>query len=133
MTPSALINHGKELEANLVEPAGEVDHEGRPVRPGHHPAHESLRQTPFEQIRRPRVQPVLVQSEVCRDSGPCGHHGWRQGFGEAQFAILSNREEVYVPRRAPDEAECRQRRTTDDDDLRVTAERLQLIGQRAEQ
>ena len=31
MTPSALVNHGKELEVNLVEPPGEVDHEGRPV------------------------------------------------------------------------------------------------------
>jgi hypothetical protein len=35
MTPSALVNHGKELEVNLVEPPGEVDHEGRPVRPSH--------------------------------------------------------------------------------------------------
>jgi hypothetical protein len=30
MSPSALVDHGKELEVNLVEPAGEVDHEGRP-------------------------------------------------------------------------------------------------------
>jgi hypothetical protein len=29
MTPSALVNHGKELEVNLVEPTGEADHEGR--------------------------------------------------------------------------------------------------------
>ena len=56
-----------------------------------------------------------------------------KGFGEAQFAILGYREEVHVPGRAPDEAECGQRGTTDDHDLNMTAERLQLIGQRAEQ
>ena len=133
MAPSALVNHCKELEVNLVESAGEADDEGRPVGPGHHPAHEGLGQPPFEQVRWPRVQPVLGQSEVCCDSGPCGQQGWRQGLGEAQFAILGYREDVHVPGRAPDEAECGQRGTTDDHDLSMTAERLQLIGQRAEQ
>ena len=41
------------------------------------------------------------------------------------------KEEVHVPCRAPDEAECGQRGTTFDHDLSMTAERLQLIGQRA--
>jgi hypothetical protein len=57
----------------------------------------------------------------------------RQRFGEAQFAILGYREEIYVPGRAPDKAEGGQRGTTDDHDLNMAAERLQLIGQRAEQ
>lgn len=33
MWPSALVNHGKELEVNLVEPAGKVNDEGRMTRP----------------------------------------------------------------------------------------------------
>ena len=57
----------------------------------------------------------------------------RQRFGEAQFAILGYREEIYVPGRAPDKAEGGQRGTTDDHDLSAAAERLQLIGQCAEQ
>ena len=128
MTPSALVNHGEELEVNLVKPAGEVDDEGRPVGPGHDPAHECLGQPPFEQVRGPRVQPVLGQSEVCCDSRPCGQEGLRQRLSEAQFAILGYREEIHVPGRAPDEAEGSQRGTTDDHDLNMTAERLQLIG-----
>jgi hypothetical protein len=50
-----------------------------------------------------------------------------------QFTVLGYREEIYVSGRAPDEAEGGQRGTTDDHDLNVTAEHLQLIGQRAEQ
>ena len=85
---------------NLVEPARKVNHEGRPVVPGYHAAHESLGQPPFEQVRWPRVQPVLGQSEVRCDSRACGQEGLRQRFGEAQFAILGYREEIYVPVRA---------------------------------
>jgi len=105
MSPSALVNHGKELEVNLVEPAGKVNDEGRPVVPGYHPAHESLGQPPFEQVRWSWVQPVLGQSEVRCDIRPCGQEGLRQRFSEAQFAILGYREEIYVPGRAPDKAE----------------------------
>jgi hypothetical protein len=80
-----------------------------------------------------RVQPVLGQSEVCCDSRPCSQEGWWQRFGEAQLAIFGYREEIYVSGRTPDEAEGGQRGTTDDDDLNTAVERLQLIGQRAEQ
>src|SRR5579859_313730 len=113
VTPSALVNHGKELEVDLVEPAGEVDDEGSPVGPGHRPAHESLGQPPFEQIRRACVQPVLGQPEVCCDCGTGGQEGLRQRFGRAQFAILGYGEEIHVSGRTPDEAEGGQRGTTD--------------------
>jgi hypothetical protein len=56
-----------------------------------------------------------------------------QRFGTAQFAVFGYREEIYISGRAPDEAEGGQRGTTDNHDLNVAAERLQLIGQRAEQ
>jgi hypothetical protein len=91
MAPSALINHGKELEVNLVEPAGKVHDEGRPVGPGHHPAHEGLRQPPLQQVRWPRVQPVLGQPEVRSDSCPCSQERLRQRLGEAQLAVLGYR------------------------------------------
>ena len=49
-------------------------------------------------------------------------------------ALLSHgKEKVHVPCRAPDEAECGQRGHLLTYDLSMTAERLQLIGQRAEQ
>jgi hypothetical protein len=130
MTPTALVNHGKELEVDLIEAAGEVNNEGRPVGPGHHPAHEALGQPPFQQVRRSCVQPVLGQSEVRRNSRSCGQEWLRQRVGEVQFAVVGYREEIHVPGRAPDEAKCGQRGTADDHNLNVAAQRLQLIGQR---
>jgi hypothetical protein len=123
MTPSALVNHGEEFEVNLVVPTGEMYDEGSPVGPGHHTAHESLGQPPFEHFRWPRVQPVLGKSKVCCDSSPCGQEDSWQRFGKPQFAVLGYREEVYISGRALDESEGSQCRTTDDHDFKVTAER----------
>jgi hypothetical protein len=133
MTSPALVNHGKELEVNLVEPAGEVDNEGRPITPGHHTAHESLRQPPLEQFRWPRVQPGVGQTEVRRDGRPRGQESLWQRFGTTQLPILGYREEIHVSGRAPDQAESGQRGSTDDHDLNMTAKRPQLISQRGEQ
>ena len=118
---------------NLVEAAGKVNDERRPVGPGHHPAHEALRQSPFQQVRWPRVQPVLSQPEVRCDSRPCSQEYLRQRLGEAQFAVVGYRDDIHISGRAPDEAEGGQRRTADDHNLSAAAQRLQLICQRAEQ
>jgi hypothetical protein len=53
-----------------------------------------------------------------------------QRFGKPQFAVLGYRKEIYISGRALDESEGSQCRTTDDHDLKVTAKRPQLIGQR---
>ena len=90
-------------------------------------------QPPFEQVRRPWVQPVLGQSEVRGNSRSCGQEWLRQRLGEAQFAVVGYREDIHIPSGAPDEAKCRQRGTADDHDLNVAAQRLQLITQRTEQ
>lgn len=123
----------KSLKVNLVEAAGEVNDEGRPVGPGHHAAHETFGQPPVQQVRRSCVQPVLVQSEVRCDRSPCGQEWLRQWLGEAQFAVVGYREEIHIPGRTPDQAECRQSGTADDHDLKVAAQHLQLIVQRPEQ
>jgi hypothetical protein len=128
MTTAALVNHGKKLEVYLVEPTSEVNDQGTPVGSGHDAAHECLGQPPFEQMCWPRVQPVLGEAEVRCHSRSCGQERFWQRFSEAQFAVVGYREEVHVPGRTFDEAKCGQGRTTDDHDLNVTAERLQLIG-----
>ena len=37
MTTPSLVNHGVQLEVNLVEAASEVDDQGFPIEPGHDP------------------------------------------------------------------------------------------------
>ena len=133
MAPAALVNHGEKLEVNLIEPVREVDDEGRSVRPGYHPVHESFGQPPFEQVRRSRIQPVLGQPEVRRDSRPGDQEDLRKRFSEAQFAVLGDCKEIYVSGRAPDQAEGTERGTAYDHDLNLTAEYLQLIGQRGKE
>jgi hypothetical protein len=133
MTTPSLVNHGVQLEVNLVEAASEVDDQGFPIGPGHDAAHEGLRQPPSEQIRWPCVQPVLIQAEVRSDSRSCGQERFWQRLGRAQFAVDGDRQEIHVPGRTLDETKGGQRGTPYDHDLNLTAERLQLIGQRAEQ
>jgi hypothetical protein len=57
----------------------------------------------------------------------------RERFRQAKFAVLGYREEVYVSGRTLNEAQGGQGGTTDDHNLNEIAERLQLIGERAEQ
>jgi hypothetical protein len=55
------------------------------------------------------------------------------GSAGAQLAIDGYRQEIHISGRTLDEAAGGQRGTSYDHDLNLTAERLQLIGQRAEQ
>jgi hypothetical protein len=50
-----------------------------------------------------------------------------------QLAVLGYRQDIHVSGRPPDKAQGRESGTTYDHDLDMTADRLQLIGQRAKQ
>jgi hypothetical protein len=66
-----LINHGEELEVDLVYPSGEVHGKRPTVAPRHHPGHEFGWQAPSQQIGRAGVQPVPVEIEVSCYAIPC--------------------------------------------------------------
>ena len=54
-------------------------------------------------------------------------------MGRAQFAVDGDRQEIHVPGRTLDETKGGQRGTPYDHDLNLTAEYLQLIGQRGKE
>ena len=43
MTPASLVNHGEDLEVNLIDAPGEMDVQGRTVMSGDDPGHEATR------------------------------------------------------------------------------------------
>ena len=66
-----LINHGEELEVDLVYASGEVHGKRPTVAPRHYPGHEFGWQAPPQQIGRAGVQPVPVEIEVSCYAIPC--------------------------------------------------------------
>jgi hypothetical protein len=96
MTAAALVDQGEKLEVDLIEAPGEVNYESLPVLAGDHPRHEAFRQTPFDQVGRPCMQPVLVEVEVSRDDGPRRQQRDGKRLGKSKLPVIRDGEKVDV-------------------------------------
>ena len=119
MTPTALVNHGEQLEVDLIDPPGEMDYQRLAIRTSDDPGHKPMRQTPLDQVRWPGVQPVLVEIEVSRNGGSCRQEHTRERLRKTEFSVDSDGEQIYVSSGTPDKPERCQRRAADHDYLKV--------------
>jgi hypothetical protein len=132
MSPAPLVDHGEELEVNLIEAPCEMDDERRTVIARDHPGHEAIRQTPLDQFRRSAVQPVFIKVEVSRNERPGGHELARERLRKTQLALVRDGKEIHVPCRTPDEAKRREGRAADHHHFHMAVQGVQLLTQCAE-
>jgi len=81
---------------DLVQSAGEMNHEGVSVPSGDCPGPEPGWQTPLKEICRTGVQPVLVETEVSRNTIPRHPQHGGQRLGGMKLAVLGDGNDVNV-------------------------------------
>jgi hypothetical protein len=108
MTPTSLVNHGEELEVDLINAPGEIDDQRRTILASDHPGHEAMRQTPLDQVGRSGVQPVLVEVEISRNGCSSGQERVREGPRKAKFPLDGDGREIHVPGGTTDKTERRE-------------------------
>jgi len=132
VAPSRLINHGIKLEMNLVQSASKMNYQRLYISPSHDPWPESVWQAPPEELRRPGVQPVLVKAEVLCHSIPRHKKQLWERLGRAKLAVLGDGYNIDILGSPSDEAKRHEGRASHNDYFLTSAERSELLCQRAE-
>jgi hypothetical protein len=109
MASASLVNHGEDLEVDLVDTPGEMGIQRRTVLASDQPGHEAIRQTPLDQICRPGVQPVLVEAEVSRNRRPRGQERVWERLRKIELPLVGDSEDIHVSGSTPHKAERRER------------------------
>jgi hypothetical protein len=126
-----LVDHRVELEVDEVIAFGEVNGERFSIGSCNEPIGEPGRQTPTQEIRRPRVEPVRVETVVGGDSARCDLQSLGERSSGDEGMAFAKRDDVNVACRARYDSESLETGSANDHEFVGNLKLSELFAQAA--